>query len=73
MEENVQVKAVEGTENVSTQEKEAAVLQEAIEAGEVDSNYGFQDDGVYRVNVDSPPKQKRRCHSRARNNARIYG
>jgi len=58
MEENVQVKAVEGTENVSTQEKEAAVLQEAIEAGEVDSNYGFQDDGVYRVNVDSPPKQK---------------
>jgi len=41
MEENVQVKAVEGTENVSTQEKEAAVLQEAIEAGEVDSNYGF--------------------------------
>ena len=56
MEENVQVKAVEGTENVSTQEKEAAVLQEAIEAGEVDSNYGFQDDGVYRVNVDNPPK-----------------
>jgi len=58
MEEKVQVKVVEGTENVSTQEKEAAVLQEAIEAGEVDSNYGFQDDGVYRVNVDSPPKQK---------------
>ena len=58
MEEKVQVKVVEGTENVSTQEKEAAILQEAIEAGEVDSNYGFQDDGVYRVNVDSPPKQK---------------
>jgi len=58
MEEKVQVKAVEGTENVSTQEKEAAILQEAIESGEVDSNYGFQDDGVYRVNIDSQPKQK---------------
>ena len=58
MEEQVEVKSVESTENVSTQEKEAAVLQEAIDSGEVDSNYGFQDDGVYRVNVDSPPKQQ---------------
>ena len=58
MEEQVEVKVVEGTDNVSTQEKEAAVLQEAIDSGEVDSNYGFQDDGVYRVNVDSPPKQQ---------------
>lgn len=58
MEEQVEVKVVEGTDNVSTQEKEAAVLQEAIDSGEVDSNYGFQDDGVYRVNVDAPPKQE---------------
>lgn len=58
MEEQVEVKSVESTENVSTQEKEAAVLQEAIDSGEVDSNYGFQNDGVYRVNVDAPPKQQ---------------
>jgi len=58
MEEQVEVKSVESTENVSTQEKEAAILQEAIDGGEVDSNYGFQDDGVYRVNVDAPPKQQ---------------
>ena len=58
MEEQVEVKVVEGTDNVSTQEKEAAVLQEAIDSGEVDSNYGFQNDGVYRVNVDAPPKQQ---------------
>lgn len=58
MEEKIEVRAVEGTENVSTQEKEAAILQEAIDSGEVDSKYGFQDDGVYRVNLDSQPKQK---------------
>ena len=55
MEEQIEAKVVEGTENVSTQEKEAAVLQDAIDSGEVDSNYGFQEDGVYRVNVDKPP------------------
>lgn len=58
MEEKIEVKVVESTENVSTQEKEAAILQEAINSGEVDSKYGFQNDGVYRVNIDSPPKQK---------------
>jgi len=58
MEEQIEAKVVEGTENVSTQEKEAAVLQEAIDKGEVDSNYGFQEDGVYRVNVDSPPTKQ---------------
>ena len=58
MEEQIEAKVVEGTENVSTQEKEAAVLQDAIESGEVDSNYGFQEDGVYRVNVDKPPVKK---------------
>ena len=58
MEEQVEVKTVEANENVSTQEKEANVLQEAIDKGEVDSNYGFQEDGVYRVNVDTPPPKK---------------
>ena len=58
MEEQVEVKTVEANENVSTQEKEANVLQEAIDKGEVDSNYGFQEDGVYRVNVDTPPAKK---------------
>jgi hypothetical protein len=58
MEEQIEAKVVEGTENLSAQEKEAAILQEAIDKGEVDSNYGFQEDGVYRVNVDSPPNKK---------------
>jgi len=58
MEENIKVKAVEVNEETSQQEKEAAVLEQAIESGEVDSNYGFQDDGVYRVNVDTPPTQE---------------
>ena len=58
MEEKIEVKTVEGNEQVSTQEKEATVLQEAIDTGEVDSKYGFQEDGVYRVNVDAPLKQE---------------
>jgi uncharacterized protein (DUF2164 family) len=58
MEENIEVKAAEVKEETSPQEKEAAVLEQAIESGEVDSNYGFQDDGVYRVNVDTPPTQE---------------
>jgi len=58
MEEQVEVKPVETNESVSAQEKEANVLQDAIEKGEVDSNYGFQEDGVYRVNVDTPPAKK---------------
>lgn len=58
MEENIEVKAVEVKKETSPQEKEAAALEQAIESGEVDSNYGFQDDGVYRVNVDTPPTQE---------------
>ena len=58
MEENVKVNVVEAKEEVSTQEKEANVLQDAISKGEVDSNYGFQEDGVYRVNIDKPPIKK---------------
>ena len=59
MEENVTVNVVENKEEVSTQEKEAAVLQEAVDKGEVDSNYGFQEDGVYRINVDKPPTKEK--------------
>ena len=58
MEEQIEVKTVETNESVSAQEKEANVLQDAIDKGEVDSNYGFQEDGVYRVNVDTPPAKK---------------
>lgn len=58
MEEKIEVNVVEPKEQASAQEQEAAVLEKAVESGEVDSNYGFQDDGVYRVNVDSPPKQE---------------
>jgi len=59
MEEKIEVNVVEPKEQVSAQEQEAAVLEKAVESGEVDSNYGFQDDGVYRVNIDSPLKQKK--------------
>ena len=58
MEEQVEVKAAETKEEISAQEKEANVLQEAVDSGEVNSNYGFQDDGVYRVNVDNPPNKE---------------
>lgn len=58
MEEKIEVNVVEPNQEVSSQEKEAAVLEKAVASGEVDPNYGFQDDGVYRVNVDSPPKQE---------------
>ena len=58
MEEKIEVNVVEPKEQASAQEQEAAVLEKAVESGEVDSNYGFQDDGVYRVNIDSPPKQE---------------
>lgn len=58
MEEKIEVNVVESKEQASAQEQEAAVLEKAVESGEVDSNYGFQDDGVYRVNIDSPPKQE---------------
>ena len=34
------------------------MLEKAVESGEVDSNYGFQDDGVYRVDLDNPKTEK---------------
>lgn len=52
--ENIEVKAVDGVENTTAQEKEAAVIEQAVEQGEVSPEYGFQDDGTYKVNLDKP-------------------
>ena len=52
--ENIEVKAVDGIENTTAQQKEAAVIEQAVEQGEVSSDYGFQDDGTYKVNLDKP-------------------
>jgi hypothetical protein len=59
MEEQVKVNVVEdNTPPATTQEKEAAVLEQAIEEGSVDESYGLQEDGVYKVNLDKPPTTK---------------
>lgn len=52
--ENIEVKAVDGIENTTAQQKEAAVIEQAVEQGEVSPDYGFQDDGTYKVNLDKP-------------------
>jgi len=57
-EEQVTVKVVEDTKETSPQEKEAAVLDAAVKEGDVNPEYGLQKDGVYKVNLDKPPKQK---------------
>ena len=57
-EEKVTVKAVEENQETSTQEKEAAVIDNAVKEGDVNPEYGLQKDGVYKVNLDKPPKQK---------------
>jgi hypothetical protein len=59
MEEQVKVNVVEdNTPPATPQEKEAAVLEQAIEEGSVDESYGLQEDGVYKVNLDKPPTPK---------------
>jgi hypothetical protein len=58
MEEQVNVSVAEETQEKTLQEKEAAVLEKAVEEGTVDKEYGLQDDGVYRVNLDNPPTPK---------------
>ena len=58
MEEQTQVKPVEDKKETSPQEKEAAVLDAAIKEGDVNPEYGLQKDGVYKINLDKPPKQK---------------
>ena len=57
-EEQVTVKAVEDTKETSPQQKEAAVLDAAVKEGDVNPEYGLQKDGVYKINLDKPPKQK---------------
>ena len=59
MEEQVKVNVVEdNTPTATPQEKEAAVLEQAIEEGSVDESYGLQKDGVYKINLDKPPTTK---------------
>ena len=58
MEQETQVKAVEEKQETSTQEKEAAIIDNAVKEGEVNPEYGLQSDGVYKVNLDNPPKPK---------------
>lgn len=59
MEEQVKVNVVEdNTPSTTPQEKEAAVLEQAINEGSVDESYGLQEDGVYKVNLDKPPTTK---------------
>ena len=45
-------------ETVTPAKKEAAVLQKAVDEGKVAPEYGLQDDGVYKVNLDKPPTPK---------------
>ena len=58
-EENIQVKVVEESTPAPTtkQDQEAAALTKAVEEGEVAPEYGLQDDGVYKINVDKPPTE----------------
>lgn len=57
MEEKVQVQAVpETTTDTMPQNEEQIVLEQAIESGEVDKDYGLQDDGVFKINLDKPIK-----------------
>ncbi len=58
MEDQVNVSVAEETQEKTLQEKEAAVLEKAVEEGTVDKEYGLQDDGVYKVNLDKPPIKK---------------
>ena len=55
MEEKVQVQAVPDADT-TPQAQETAVLEQAVESGEVDKSFGLQDDGVYKVNLDEPSK-----------------
>ena len=57
--EKVTVKAVEDTTtHLTPQEKEVQVLEQAVESGEVDSQYGLQDDGVFKIDLDKDPNTK---------------
>ena len=64
-EEKVEVKVVDEAtpEPTSKQDKEAAALNQAVESGEVAPEYGLQEDGVYKINVDKPPVPKKETQS----------
>ena len=56
--EQEQVQAQEVVDSSTSQEQEAAVIEQAVEQGEIPSEYGLQDDGVYKINLDEPLKQE---------------
>lgn len=56
--ENWTVKPVEADDQKSAQETEAAVLEQAVEAGDVAPEYGVEKDGVVKINLDEPQKPK---------------
>ena len=58
MDDQINVSVADDTQEKTLQEKEAAVLEQAVEEGTVDKEYGLQDDGVYRINLDKPPTTK---------------
>ena len=73
MEEKVQVEVMPDADT-SPQSQEETVLEQAVEKGEVSQEFGLQDDGVYKINLDEPLKTKRRrCRSRAKNRGGICG
>ena len=45
------------------QQKEAAVLEKAVDEGKVNPEFGLQKDGVYKINVDKPPVPKKEAKS----------
>ena len=55
MEEKVQVEVMPDADT-SPQSQEETVLEQAVEKGEVSQEFGLQDDGVYKINLDEPLK-----------------
>ncbi|MDA8031111.1 MAG: hypothetical protein MPK62_08310 [Alphaproteobacteria bacterium] len=58
MAEDTTVKEVKAEEPKSKQEQEAAVINDAVKKGEVNPEYGVQEDGTYKVNLDAPAPTK---------------
>ena len=60
--EKVQVKAVEDTpvSPTTAQDREKAVLEKAVEQGDVKPDFGLQDDGVFKVNLDKENKKEKK-------------
>jgi|TARA_R110001599_G_scaffold102934_2_gene262161 hypothetical protein len=60
--EKVQVKAVEDTpvSPTTAQDREKAVLEKAVEQGDVKPDFGLQDDGVFKINLDKENKKEKK-------------